>query len=72
MALTLEQRIDQQDSWTFQQCLGLASELNIKVRAVVVTVYSRGKIYIDRAPAADQASGGKGASDPKRANNADS
>lgn len=47
MALSLEDRIDQQDSWTFSECLGLAGEFNVKVRAVVVTVYARGKQYVD-------------------------
>lgn len=47
MSLTLEQRIDQQESWTFSECLGLAAEFNIKVRVVVVTVLARGKQYLD-------------------------
>ncbi|MEM7219507.1 MAG: hypothetical protein AAF515_14160 [Pseudomonadota bacterium] len=45
MTKTLEQRIDEQDVWTFQECLGLASEYGMKVRAVVVIVLSRGKEY---------------------------
>ena len=45
--LSLQERIDQQDTWTFRECLGLASELNIKVRVVVVTVLARGKNYVD-------------------------
>ena len=44
---TLEQRIDRQEQWTFTECLGLASEFNMKVRAVVVTVMVRGKRYVD-------------------------
>lgn len=47
MGMSLEERIDQQDSWTFRECLALASELNMKVRVVVVTVLARGKRYID-------------------------
>ena len=47
MNLTLEQRIDQKDTWTFRECLGLASEFNVKVRMVVVTVLARGKNYVD-------------------------
>lgn len=47
MKLTLEERIDQKDSWTFRECLGLAAEFNVKVRVVVVTVLARGKDYVD-------------------------
>ncbi|MDH3643374.1 MAG: hypothetical protein OES38_14825 [Gammaproteobacteria bacterium] len=53
MRLTLEQRIDQQDTWTFRECLGLAAEYNVKVRMVVVTVLARGKNYVDGNPAKD-------------------
>lgn len=44
---TLEERIDQKDTWTFRECLGLAAEFNVKVRIVVVTVLARGKNYVD-------------------------
>ena len=47
MALSLEERIDTQDTWTFRECLGLAAELNVKVRVVVATVFARGKNYVD-------------------------
>jgi hypothetical protein len=47
MEFTLEERIDQKDTWTFRECLGLAAEFNVKVRAVVVTVLARGKNYVD-------------------------
>jgi len=47
MKLTLEERIDQKDTWTFRECLGLATEFNVKVRVVVVTVLARGKNYVD-------------------------
>ena len=47
MEPTLEERIDQKDTWTFRECLGLASEFNVKVRMVVVTVLARGKNYVD-------------------------
>jgi hypothetical protein len=47
MELTLEERIDQKDTWTFRECLGLANEFNVKVRVVVVTVLARGKDYVD-------------------------
>lgn len=47
MKATLEECIDRQQSWTFAECLGLASEFNIKVRVVVVTVLARGKNYVD-------------------------
>ncbi len=55
MKLNLENRIDQQETWTFSECLGLASEFDTKVRMVVVTVYSRGKKYVD----SDAAPGGE-------------
>ncbi len=45
--MTLEQRIDQQEVWTFRECLGLAAEFNLKVRVVVLTVLARGKQYVD-------------------------
>ncbi len=45
--MSLEERIDQQDTWTFAECLGLAAEFGIKVRVVVVTVMARGKVYKD-------------------------
>ena len=48
MENTLEERIDRQETWTFRECLGLASELNLKVRVVVVTVLARGKNYVER------------------------
>jgi hypothetical protein len=47
MEFTLEERIDQQDTWTFRECLGLAAQFNVKVRVVVVTVLARGKNYVD-------------------------
>ena len=47
MELTIEERIDQQDSWSFRQCLGLASDFDVKVRMVVVMVLARGKNYVD-------------------------
>jgi hypothetical protein len=47
MQITLEERIDQQATWTFRECLGLAVEFNVKVRMVVVTVLARGKNYVD-------------------------
>ena len=45
--LSLEERIDEKDTWTFRECLGLAAELNLKVRLVVATVFARGKNYVD-------------------------
>jgi hypothetical protein len=47
MEPTLEERIDEKDIWTFRECLGLASEFNVKVRMVVVIVLARGKNYVD-------------------------
>ena len=43
----LEKRIDEQDTWTFKECLALAAEFNIKTRYVVVMVMARGKNYVD-------------------------
>ena len=48
MKETLQQRIDSQEEWTFAECVALADEFGMKVRMVVVTVFSRGKRYIDR------------------------
>lgn len=48
MSKTLEQRIDEQDVWTFSDCLGLAAEYGTKVRMVIVMVYARGKTYVER------------------------
>ena len=45
---TLAERIDEQDVWTFSDCLGLAAEYDTKVRMVIVSVYSRGKTYVER------------------------
>ena len=53
MEFTLEERIDQKDTWTFRECLGLATEFNVKVREVVVKVLARGKNYVDGDLAAD-------------------
>ena len=53
---TLEQRIDDQDDWTFQECLGLAAEYGVKTRVVVVTVLSRGKGYLEGQRPAGSAS----------------
>ena len=51
----LEKRIQEQDDWTFKECLGLAAEFNLKTRAVILTVLANGKNYIDgeRVPPAD-------------------
>jgi len=46
--LTLQQRIDQQDTWTFSECLGLASDYNMKIRMVIAMVYAAGKTYVER------------------------
>ena len=47
MGGSLDERIDEQDSWTFQECLGLAMEFNTKTRFVILKVMARGKRYID-------------------------
>ena len=54
MKLTLDQRIDQKDTWTFRECVGLASEFNVKVRVVVVNVFARGKNYVDGKVASER------------------
>jgi len=48
MKKTLEQRIDEQEVWTFAECLGLAADYGTKVRMVIVSVYARGKTYVER------------------------
>ncbi len=48
MTQSLHDRINQQCEWTFRECLGLATEFNVKVRVVVATVLAQGKHYIDR------------------------
>ena len=45
---TLEERIDEQDIWTFAECLGLAADYGTKVRMVIASVYARGKTYVER------------------------
>lgn len=47
---TLEERIDAQEQWTFRECVGLASEFQVRTRMVVVTVLARGKGYSEKAP----------------------
>ncbi len=46
--LSLQERINQQDAWTFPECLGLASDYNMKVRMVIAMVYAAGKTYVER------------------------
>ena len=48
MEKTLEQRIDEQDVWTFAECTGLAADYGTKVRMVIASVYARGKTYVER------------------------
>jgi len=48
MQKTLEQRIDEQEVWTFSECVGLASDYGTKVRMVIANVYARGKTYVER------------------------
>ena len=43
----LLERIRSQDAWTFRECLGLASEFNLKTRMVIIMVMAQGKIYVD-------------------------
>ena len=43
----LEKRIDAKDTWSFRECVGLASEFNLKPRYVIAFILSKGKNYID-------------------------
>jgi hypothetical protein len=43
----LERRINEKESWTFKECLGLASEFKTKTRFIVAMVLAQGKNYID-------------------------
>jgi hypothetical protein len=43
----LVRRIEAQEAWTFQECLGLAAEFGTKVRLVVALVMMKGKRYSD-------------------------
>ena len=45
-------RIEAQERWTFQDCVGLASEFGIKTRAVIVAVMMYGKTYVEDPSAA--------------------
>jgi len=45
---SLQERISQQDSWTFAECLGLANDHNMKIRMVIAMVYAAGKTYVER------------------------
>lgn len=47
MSQTLEERIAEKEEWTFQDCLGLATEFNLKPRAIVAMVFEQGKSYVD-------------------------
>ena len=54
VGLSLQEKIEQQDAWTFKECLALAAEYNTKVRVVVVTVLACGKRYIDGERVSDE------------------
>lgn len=45
--LSLQERISQQDSWTFSECIGLSTDYNMKVRMVIAMVYATGKTYVE-------------------------
>ena len=45
---SLQERISEQDAWTFSECLGLATDYNMKVRMVIAMVYAAGKTYVER------------------------
>lgn len=42
-----QQRIEEQEVWTFEDCLGLASEFNMKPRMIIAMVMAAGKQYRD-------------------------
>ncbi len=46
----LEQKIRSRPRWTFQECAGLASEYNVKTRAVIAMVMMCGAEYVDHTP----------------------
>lgn len=48
MSKTIRERIDEQEVWTFSDCLGLSAEYDTKVRMVIVMVYAQGKTYVER------------------------
>ena len=48
----LEERIEAHDTWTFQECVGLAAEFNMKTRAVIALVMMKGKTYVDNEDSA--------------------
>ena len=43
----LKARIEEKEDWTFRECVGLASEFNLKPRYIIGFVLSLGKNYID-------------------------
>lgn len=43
----LKTRIEAKETWTFRECVGLASEFNLKPRYVIGFVLSLGKNYVD-------------------------
>ena len=47
MRKTLEERLAEQDTWTFRECVGLAAEYGTKTRQVIVTLMVLGKNYVD-------------------------
>ena len=58
MDKTLEERIEEQDEWTFQECLGLAAEYGEKPRMVVIMVLAAGKNYVDGEGLPSESKGG--------------
>ena len=53
----LIKRIETQETWTFQECVGLAAEFSMKTRAVIAFVMMQGKDYVDgpvSPPAVDE------------------
>ncbi len=52
MQQSLEDRLAEQDVWTFRECVGLGAQFGVKTRVVIVTLLALGKNYLDEEPAA--------------------
>ena len=46
----LIKRINAREVWTFQDCLGLGAEFNVKPRFVITLVLAQGKQYYEILP----------------------
>ena len=45
--LSLTERIQQQEVWTFKECLTLSVQYDVKPRFVIAAVLAQGRSYID-------------------------